>query len=101
MEKKNIISGRVVGDSMDKNDVVAVERVRRHPLYRKPVKRVTKYLAHDESNTYHVGDTVEIVSARPLSRRKRWRVVGGKVAKCAVVLDAVVEAEEPDQGGEE
>ncbi|MBN1855371.1 MAG: 30S ribosomal protein S17 [Dehalococcoidia bacterium] len=101
MGNKVIISGRVVGDSMDKTVVVAVESVRRHPLYKKPMRRVTKYLAHDEGNVYHVGDTVEIVQARPLSRRKRWRVVGGVVAGGADVVDAAVAAEEPGEGGEE
>ena len=101
MGKKVIIKGRVVGDSMDKTIVVAVENVRRHPLYKKPMRRVTKYMVHDEANVYHVGDTVEITSARPLSRRKRWRVVGGVAAKGAEVLGGEVVAEEPVEGGEE
>jgi small subunit ribosomal protein S17 len=66
--------GRVVGDKMDKTVVVAVERRVQHPLYRKSIKHVTKFKAHDVSNSYHVGDLVRIEETRPLSRTKRWRV---------------------------
>ena len=77
MRKKATIQGRVVGDKMDKTIVVAVETFRRHPLYKKAMRHVTKYMAHDEGNVYRVGDRVEITEVRPLSLRKRWRVVGG------------------------
>ncbi len=66
--------GRVVSDRMDKTVVVAVETVKRHPLYRKAVRRAVKYKAHDEKNECRVGDTVRIVETRPLSRQKRWRI---------------------------
>jgi small subunit ribosomal protein S17 len=66
--------GRVVSDKMDKTVVVAVESRVRHPLYGRIVRRTTKYKAHDEQNQYHVGDTVEIMECRPLSRDKTWRV---------------------------
>ncbi len=75
MAKKDTIRGRVVSDKMDKTVVVAVETVRRHPLYKKAVRRVKRYMAHDEANACHVGDWVEIIETRPLSSRKRWCVV--------------------------
>ncbi len=67
--------GKVVSDKMDKTVVVAVERLERHPLYNKAVKHTVKFKAHDESNECHIGDTVEIMETRPLSKDKRWRVV--------------------------
>jgi len=66
--------GRVVSDKMDKTVVVAVESRVRHPLYGRIVRRTKRYKAHDETNQYHVGDTVEIQECRPLSREKTWRV---------------------------
>ena len=75
MVKKETIRGRVVSDKMDKTVVVAVETASRHPLYKKAMRRVRKYMAHDESNACHVGDVVEIIETRPLSHRKRWCVV--------------------------
>ncbi len=66
--------GRVVSDRMDKTVVVAVETPKRHPLYKKAIRRVVKYKAHDENNECRVGYTVRIVETRPLSKQKRWRV---------------------------
>jgi len=66
--------GRVVSNKMDKTVVVAIETRRRHPLYKKTIKRMIKYKAHDESNQCEPKDTVRIVESRPLSRQKRWRV---------------------------
>lgn len=66
--------GMVVGDRMDKTVVVRVERLVPHPVYKKYVKRRTTYKAHDEQNEYRVGDRVEIVETRPVSKEKRWRV---------------------------
>ena len=66
--------GRVVSDKMDKTVAVAVETRRHHPLYKKTVKRVVKYKAHDENNQCRIGDKVRIVETRPLSKYKRWRV---------------------------
>jgi len=75
MEKKRKTrSGRVVSNRMDKTVVVAVETPKRHPLYKKTIKRVVKYKAHDENNECRQGDIVRIVETRPLSRQKRWRV---------------------------
>ena len=67
-------TGRVVSDKMDKTVVVAVEWRQAHPLYRKQVKRVTKFHVHDEENRCKVGDVVNIMETRPLSKTKRWRV---------------------------
>jgi small subunit ribosomal protein S17 len=59
---------------MDKTVVVAVATPKRHPLYRKTIKRMVKYKAHDKNNECGLGDMVRIVETRPLSREKRWRV---------------------------
>ncbi len=67
--------GRVVSDKMDKTVVVAIADNVRHPLYKKIVKRTVKFKAHDEQNACKVGDKVQIMETRPLSKDKRWRVV--------------------------
>lgn len=67
--------GWIVSDAMDKTVVVSVERKMSHPLYGKQVKRQKKYHAHDETNEFRKGDLVVIEETRPLSRKKRWRVV--------------------------
>lgn len=72
--RRKVRVGRVVSDKMDKTVVVAVEWRQRHPLYGKSVKRVTKFHAHDEENRCKIGDVVNIMETRPLSRTKRWRV---------------------------
>lgn len=72
--KKKTRIGRVVSDKMDKTVVVLIERTMRHPIYHKTVRRSTKYQAHSENNDCHVGDLVEIVETRPISRHKKWRV---------------------------
>ncbi len=75
MEKKHKTRvGLVVSDKMDKTVVVAVATPKRHPLYKKTIKRSVKYKAHDENNQCQLGDTVQIIETRPLSRQKRWRV---------------------------
>jgi len=66
--------GRVTSDKMDKTVVVAVERLVRHPLYGKVIRRVKKYKAHNENNAARMGDRVRITESRPLSREKRWVV---------------------------
>ena len=68
-------TGKVVSDQMDKTVVVAIERFVQHPLYQKGVKHTVKFKAHDENNEAHIGDTVQIVQTRPLSKDKCWRVV--------------------------
>jgi len=67
--------GRVVSDKMDKTVVVAVESYRRHPIYKKAVRRIKKFKAHDEQNACQEGDMVRIEETRPLSKEKHWRVV--------------------------
>src|SRR5688500_9172413 len=67
--------GRVVSDKMDKTIVVSVERLSRHPLYKRVIRLSTKFKAHDENNEARIGDTVRIVESRPLSATKRWRMV--------------------------
>lgn len=66
--------GVVVSDKMDKTVVVVVNRLVQHPVYKKYIRRRAKFMAHDEQNTARMGDTVEIVQSRPLSRNKRWRL---------------------------
>jgi small subunit ribosomal protein S17 len=72
MAQKSEKVGVVVSDAMQKSCVVAVEWQVRHGLYGKTERRTSKFMVHDEENTAKVGDTVEIVETRPLSRRKRW-----------------------------
>jgi len=67
--------GKVVSDKMDKTIVVAVETFVAHPLYKKQIRRTTKFKAHDENNECRVGDIVKIMETRPLSKEKRWRLV--------------------------
>ena len=72
---RKVRTGKVVGDAMDKTVVVRVIDLKQHPLYRKVVRRATKFKVHDENNECHVGDRVRIMETRPLSKQKRWRVV--------------------------
>jgi len=72
--KRKVRLGQVVSNRMDKTVVVEVSGPKRHPLYKKIIRRVVKYKAHDEKNECQVGDKVKIVETRPLSREKRWRV---------------------------
>ena len=72
--RKRTLIGMVVSDKMDKTRVVVVERRLAHTKYGKYMSRRAKYKAHDERNQYKVGDRVEIVESRPLSREKRWSV---------------------------
>jgi len=67
--------GKVVSNKMDKSIVVAVERKEKHPIYGKFVKKTSKFVSHDEKNECGIGDTVKIMETRPLSKRKRWRLV--------------------------
>jgi len=73
--KRRTKVGRVISDKMDKTVVVSVERLRRHPVYKRVVRLSSKFKAHDEENAARVGDTVRIEESRPISRDKRWRVV--------------------------
>ncbi len=67
-------TGIVVRDKMDKSVIVEVTRTVLHPLYKKYIRKRSRFMAHDEQNAYKVGDKVQITETRPLSRRKRWRV---------------------------
>lgn len=71
---RKTLTGIVVSDKMDKTVVVRVERLVRHPIYHKTVKRRKKFKVHDETNQCGVGDKVLIIESRPLSRDKRWRL---------------------------
>ena len=73
--KRKTKVGRVVSDRMDKTIVVSVERLARHPLYKRVIRLRTKFKAHDETNDARIGDTVLIEESRPLSATKRWRLV--------------------------
>ena len=86
MEERNLrktMTGTVVSDKMDKTVVVAVETSVRHKVYGKTVKRTYKLKAHDENNECHIGDKVEVMETRPLSKDKRWRVV--KIVEKAII----------------
>ena len=92
--KRKTRVGRVVSDKMDKTVVVTVETLRRHPLYKKTIRRAVKYKAHDAKNQCHEGDIVRIGETRPLSRDKRWRIMEiitkGKIAEIQpkeIILD--------------
>ena len=67
--------GRVVSNKMQKSVTVSIERLVKHPVYGKFIRRTTKVMAHDEDGTCREGDTVAIVECRPISKRKSWRVV--------------------------
>ncbi len=72
---RKVREGRVVGDRMDKTVVVEVNRLVRHPLYKKVLRRTSRCKAHDPRNECGLGDRVRIMETRPLSKTKRWRVV--------------------------
>jgi len=78
------IVGRVVSDKMNKGVIVTVERLIKHPVYGKYIRRTSKYVAHDEDNACKIGDMVAITECRPISKTKSWRVV-------EVVTPAIVE----------
>lgn len=69
-----VFSGKVISHKMNKTAVVAVEKTKRHPIYPKNIRLMKKYHAHDEENTYKVGDMVFIEESRPISKLKRWKV---------------------------
>ncbi len=73
--KRKVRVGKVVSNRMEKSIVVAIERRKPHPLYKKYYKQTTRLMAHDEERKAGVGDTVRIMETRPMSKRKRWRLV--------------------------
>lgn len=82
--KRKTRVGRVVGNQMDKTVVVEVETPKRHPLYKKTIRKRVKFKVHDENNQCGLGDLVKIIETRPLSKQKRWRV-GEIITKGEVV----------------
>ena len=72
---RRVLHGTVVSDKGDKTVIVLVERRLMHPVYKKFIRQSKKYAAHDENNQFKVGDMVEIIECRPMSKRKRWMVV--------------------------
>ena len=103
--------GRVVSNKMDKTAVVAVRWQQRHPLYRKSIRRITKFYVHDAQNECRLGDLVRIQETRPLSRTKHWRVLDilerREVAEVRPVdldpvdLDDATTTEEVEEEGQE
>jgi small subunit ribosomal protein S17 len=95
--KRKTKVGRVVSDKMDKTIVVSVERLARHPLYKRVIRLTNKFKAHDEDNEARIGDKVLIEESRPLSATKRWRLVsiisraGEEAGKDAVVEEAATD----------
>jgi small subunit ribosomal protein S17 len=85
---------------MDKTVVVKVERVVRHPLYKRSFKKTSSFLAHDEQNQCEVGDRVRIIESRPLSRKKRWRVVNVVTKTPSLAAPADKQDSEVAQAGE-
>ncbi|WP_022819634.1 30S ribosomal protein S17 [Fusobacterium russii] len=73
--ERKVREGIVVSDKMQKTIVVAIETMILHPIYKKRVKRTTKFKAHDENNVAKIGDKVKIMETRPLSKDKNWRLV--------------------------
>ena len=80
---RRILEGQVVSDKANKTITVLVERRFRHPVYKKYVKRTDKYAAHDETNQFKVGDKVQIMECRPISKSKRWMAVTGDMPAAA------------------
>ncbi len=74
-EQRKQLVGVVTSDKMDKTVIVAVTTTKRHRLYGKVIRRVKKYQAHDEQNECKLGDRVQIIESKPISRHKRWAVV--------------------------
>ena len=74
-DKQRTLTGTVVSNKMDKTAAVRVDRLVKHPVYGKYIRRSTKYLVHDEQNACQAGDLVSIAEGRPLSKRKSWQLV--------------------------
>lgn len=72
--KKRMLSGYVISNKTDKTVVVRCETIVQHPLYKKYIRRRKKLMAHDPDNTCQIGDKIQIIESRPLSRRKRWHL---------------------------
>lgn len=92
--------GVVTSNRMDKTVVVKVERLVRHSLYKRSFKKTSTFLAHDEENQCEIGDRVRIIESRPLSRRKRWRVVNVVTKAPSLAAPADNQVPEVAQSGE-
>jgi len=90
-ERRKVLTGRVVGDKMEKTVIVEVEHRRSHPLYGKVVTRARRFKAHNESPAAQLGDLVKIVESRPYSREKRFRV--SEIVQRGVVVEQAVDVE--------
>ena len=73
--RRKVRIGKVVSNKMNKSITVAIERKLMHPIYKKYFKKTTKFMAHDKKNEANIGDMVKIMETRPLSTRKKWRLV--------------------------
>lgn len=93
--------GRVVSDKMQKTIVVAVESLKRHPIYKRTYKQTTKFKAHDEHNSARIGDMVRIEETRPLSKEKRWRLIEILTRAAQTMPVAEVEAALEEETGED
>ena len=80
---RKILRGRIISDKMDKTVVVLVEKKKEHPIYRKKYTVSKKYKAHNPENKYKVGDEVEIIETKPISKEKRWEVISKVKSKKA------------------
>lgn len=94
------LEGRVVSNKMEKTVVVAIERRKMHPIYKKVVRTTKKIMAHDESNALEIGALVRVVESKPLSRNKRWVVEAVLQAEAAPVLETLPDEEGLIGGGE-
>ncbi len=74
-KKQKTKTGTVISHKMDKTIVVGIETIKRHPLYKKSIRTLVRYKAHDAKNECNEGDTVRIIESRPLSKNKHWRVI--------------------------
>lgn len=96
--RRKSLVGEVLSDKMDKTVVVSVERRFRHPVFERVVRRSKKYVAHDEENACRIGDLVRLQETRPLSKRKRWKVVEILERQAILVAEESAEGEEGEAG---
>ena len=85
--------GKVISNKMDQTVIVAIEWRQRHPIYKKSVRHITKLMAHDDNNICNIGDIVNVMETRPLSKTKRWRVT-------SVLNSDFLEQPQDDQSGQ-
>jgi small subunit ribosomal protein S17 len=72
---RKVYTGKIISDKMDKTVVVAVTRLTQHPRYKKTIRKIAKFKAHDGENKCKMGDTVSIIESRPFSKDKRWKIL--------------------------